>query len=163
MGWRISASSYSRIKPRIICHSCVSQYAKPQRVDPSEINDHGPVLRSRKGVFSFAVGMQMKGSLLASAASATTVDGSVGRHAKLDSSGLTYIGRSYGVGSSVGLLDDRKKSNDQNNGVWIRHLRHPAVCCEQRIRAVLRLRFKSSSDIVRLSRHCTGAIPKQFS
>jgi hypothetical protein len=73
---------------------------------PSEINSQGPTLRDTKGLFTYSVGVLMQGSLLASAASATPVDGSTRRHRKLDYSQYTYFGRSYGVAASVGLLDE---------------------------------------------------------
>ena len=60
-------------------------------------------VRNPKGIFSYGVGITMEGALLSSASSATTVDGSLRKHFKLDNSGFTYIGRSYGVGSSAGL------------------------------------------------------------
>jgi hypothetical protein len=73
---------------------------------PSEINSQGPTLRDTKGLFTYSVGVLMQGSLLASAASATPVDGSTRRHRKLDYSQYTYFGRSYGVAAAVGLLDE---------------------------------------------------------
>jgi hypothetical protein len=79
---------------------------------PSEIGQQGPIVRSPKGLFSFSPGIQMQGNLLASASSATTVDGSVRQHIKLDNSQFIYIGRSFGVGSSVGLLDDSGLMSD---------------------------------------------------
>lgn len=65
-----------------------------------------PSLRSTKGAFTYNVGQSLIGSLLSSASSATTVDGSLRQHAKLDNTRFTYSGRSYGIGASVGLLDD---------------------------------------------------------
>ena len=62
-------------------------------------------VRNSKGIFSYGVGITMEGALLSSASSATTVDRSPRKHFKLDNSGFTYIGRSYGVGASVGLTD----------------------------------------------------------
>ena len=47
----------------------------------------------------------MLGSLVASAASATTVDSGVRRHTKSDDSRYTYNGRSYGFGAPAGLAD----------------------------------------------------------
>jgi hypothetical protein len=73
---------------------------------PSEIDSQGPTLRDAKGLFTYSVGVLMQGSLLASAASATPVDGSTRRHRKPDYSQYTYFGRSYGVAASVGLLDE---------------------------------------------------------
>jgi hypothetical protein len=73
---------------------------------PSEIDSQGPTLRDTKGLFTYSVGLLMQGSLLASAASATPVDGSTRQHRKPDYSQYTYFGRSYGVAASVGLLDE---------------------------------------------------------
>ena len=78
---------------------------------PSEINVSGPLLRGTKGLFSFSPGMKLLGSLLASAASATTVDGGVRKHAKFDNTRYTYNGRSFGVGASVGLTDSAISDN----------------------------------------------------
>jgi hypothetical protein len=73
---------------------------------PSEIDSQGPTLRNTRGLFTYSVGVLMQGSLLASAASATPVDGSTRQHRKPDYSQYTYFGRSYGVAASVGLLDE---------------------------------------------------------
>jgi hypothetical protein len=73
---------------------------------PSEINSQGPTLRDTKGLFTYSVGVLMQGSLLASAASATPVDGSTRQHRKPDYSQYTYFGRSYGAAASVGLLNE---------------------------------------------------------
>jgi hypothetical protein len=63
-------------------------------------------VKNSRGIFSYAVGITMEGALLSTASSATTVDGSPRKHVKLDNSGFTYIGRSYGVGAAAGLTDD---------------------------------------------------------
>ncbi|KAL6690534.1 hypothetical protein J3F84DRAFT_207044 [Trichoderma pleuroticola] len=78
---------------------------------PSEIGREGATIQNLKGRFSYSVGNQLLGSLLASASSATTIDGSPRVHQKMDRSKLTYIGRSYGIGSSAGLADDDILSN----------------------------------------------------
>ncbi|KAF8852452.1 hypothetical protein BDZ45DRAFT_716973 [Acephala macrosclerotiorum] len=70
-----------------------------------------PSVVNTKGVFAYNVGETYLGSLLHSASTATTVDGSVRDHVKYDFSRFTYHGRSYGVGASVGLLDDELLSN----------------------------------------------------
>lgn len=72
---------------------------------PSQIDRTGRSVRSTKGSFSYSVGMGLLGSLVSSASSATTVDGSVRNHSKLDNTGYNYHGRSYGAGSTAGLLD----------------------------------------------------------
>ncbi|KAK4956234.1 hypothetical protein LTR10_005755 [Elasticomyces elasticus] len=45
----------------------------------------------------------LQGALLSTASSATAINGTVRRHAKIDSSDWSYLGRSYGLGSSLGL------------------------------------------------------------
>lgn len=79
---------------------------------PSEVWEAGPTLRTTKGLFSYSVGTQLLGSLLGSAASATTPDGQERQHSKLDNTHYEYIGRSYGVGSSVGLVDDAMQDDN---------------------------------------------------
>ncbi|CZR62141.1 uncharacterized protein PAC_12038 [Phialocephala subalpina] len=70
-----------------------------------------PSIANSKGVFAYNVGETYLGSLLYSASTATTIDGSVRDHAKFDHSRFTYHGRSYGIGASVGLLDDNLLSD----------------------------------------------------
>src|SRR6202034_1042355 len=44
---------------------------------PMQINNEGPVVRSRQGLFSYSVGVKYLGQLLSSAASATMPDNSI--------------------------------------------------------------------------------------
>lgn len=86
--------------------------ASPIREYPSEFENISTTqVRNTKGVFTYRVGITMEGALLSTAASATTVDGSLRRHVKLDDTGFTYIGRSYGVGASAGLTDPEMLSD----------------------------------------------------
>ena len=78
---------------------------------PTEVGLEGPLLRSKQGIFGYSPGMRLLGSLLASGSSASTVDGGVRRHAKLDNTRFTYYGRSYGAGASVGLADESVAKN----------------------------------------------------
>ncbi len=55
------------------------------------------------GSFTNCPGLYQSGALLQSAGSATTIDGASRNHSKYDNSGFRYTGRSYGVGSSIGL------------------------------------------------------------
>ncbi len=59
---------------------------------PSEIGSEGPMLRNLKKLFAYSVGVQLQGSLLNAASSATTIDGSVRKHRKLDNSGIPISG-----------------------------------------------------------------------
>ncbi|KAL2687844.1 hypothetical protein Neosp_005413 [[Neocosmospora] mangrovei] len=70
---------------------------------PSQVGSAGPTKHTALGKFSYSVGMQLLGSLLAGAAAASPIHNTSRMHEKLDSTGYTYVGRSYGVGSSVGL------------------------------------------------------------
>jgi hypothetical protein len=70
-----------------------------------------PSLRSTRGFFTYNVGEGLLGSLLSSASLATTVDGSIRQYPKLDNTAFTYLGRSYGIGASIGLLDDEILGN----------------------------------------------------
>ncbi|KAJ9132248.1 hypothetical protein NKR23_g11362 [Pleurostoma richardsiae] len=72
---------------------------------PSEISGTGPTVTTRQGLFTYSVGIKHLGALIASAASATTADGSVRKHAKIDNTQFAYEGRSFGVGSPAGLTD----------------------------------------------------------
>lgn len=72
---------------------------------PSEVEAEGPGKHTALGKFTYSVGIQMLGSLLAGAASASPIHNSTRNHEKLDRTGYSYVGRSYGVGSSPGLGD----------------------------------------------------------
>ncbi|TGO83357.1 hypothetical protein BPOR_0659g00010 [Botrytis porri] len=73
---------------------------------PSEINSSGPTLRSDRGFFTYSPAMAYQGLLSQSISTATTMDGSPRQHAKYDNSKFMYVGRSFGIGASVGLSDD---------------------------------------------------------
>ncbi|ORY13093.1 hypothetical protein BCR34DRAFT_624030 [Clohesyomyces aquaticus] len=82
---------------------------------PLEIGKGGPSRRLAKGLFTYSVGVQHIGSILSSAASASTV-GKNSRsrtHPKFDNTPFSYKGRSYGVGAPVGLTDISISSNKQ--------------------------------------------------
>ncbi|KAI9722430.1 MAG: hypothetical protein M1828_004797 [Chrysothrix sp. TS-e1954] len=78
---------------------------------PSEGSDPTPSTWTSRGLFSYVVGMKFQGLLLSSVASAWTTDGRIRMHNKFDYTGYRYAGRSYGVGSSAGLIDDHLSSN----------------------------------------------------
>ncbi|KAF7889153.1 hypothetical protein EAF00_009453 [Botryotinia globosa] len=73
---------------------------------PSEIDADGPQFRTEKGFFTYSPAMHYLGLLSQSLSTATTMDGSLRQHAKFDNSKYLYVGRSYGIGASVGLADD---------------------------------------------------------
>ncbi|SLM34222.1 hypothetical protein LPUS_02957 [Lasallia pustulata] len=86
----------------------IPQYSNMSLVKewPLEIARSGPSLRNAKGFFTYSIGGQYGGLLTQSITTATTMDGSPRHHVKYDNSNFMYIGRSFGVGSSVGLVDD---------------------------------------------------------
>lgn len=61
---------------------------------------------NKKGQFSYLPLQDRLGYLLTDGSVASSVDWRPAEHTKNDNSNFTYIGRSYGVGSSVGLADD---------------------------------------------------------
>lgn len=73
----------------------------------SEVGSYAPPdVRGTKGYFTYKVGVGLTGDLLRAAASATPVNHQPRKHQKDDNSLFTYIGRSYGIASSVGLFED---------------------------------------------------------
>jgi len=64
-----------------------------------------PSLRNEKGFFTYSPNYDLQGRILNLAASATSRDNTTQRHAKIDNTQFSYTGRSFGVGSSVGLVD----------------------------------------------------------
>ncbi|CZR64429.1 uncharacterized protein PAC_14327 [Phialocephala subalpina] len=62
-----------------------------------------PVTRNQFGSFSYSPVRNILGSVLDEAALAIAPNTEIQTHRKLDNSGYTYIGRSYGVGASIGL------------------------------------------------------------
>jgi len=61
---------------------------------------------SPKGTFTYLPILDRLGYLIVDGSSATSTDSQPQVHSKNDNSNYTYIGRSYGVGSSVGLSDE---------------------------------------------------------
>ncbi|KAL0931886.1 uncharacterized protein CTRU02_212839 [Colletotrichum truncatum] len=68
----------------------------------------GPSVTTKDGTFSYSVGTKYLSQLIASASSATTIDGTLQRQPKPDNTRFSYEGRSYGVGSSVGIQNGFK-------------------------------------------------------
>jgi hypothetical protein len=65
-----------------------------------------------RGQFSYIPLQDRLGYLLNDGSVASSVDWRPAQHTKNDNSNFTYIGRSYGVGSSVGLTDDATAKKD---------------------------------------------------
>ncbi|KAI9703567.1 MAG: hypothetical protein M1836_007337 [Candelina mexicana] len=68
-------------------------------------------VRRDTGTFTYAPNYELQGIILNQAASASSRNGSTSRHAKIDNSQYVYEGRSFGVGSSVGLVDNSISSS----------------------------------------------------
>lgn len=80
---------------------------------PMNIGGAGPGLRNSKGFFTYSVGQQLIGPLLSSAAQASSNGTKRPLHPKIDNTQYSYKGRSFGVGSSAGLMDQLITSNPQ--------------------------------------------------
>ncbi|KAF3936116.1 hypothetical protein ABW19_dt0200022 [Dactylella cylindrospora] len=76
----------------------------PTEIEPAN-NDSSPRLRDSQGVFTYGVGVELKPALLTAATTAIPPVGITRRHTKPDFTGFTYLGRSRGAGSSVGIED----------------------------------------------------------
>ena len=70
------------------------------------INDNCTMINDARGLIPSCPVPTLQGPLLLSASSATTLDGGPRNHSKLDNPNWEYIGRSFGIGSSVGQLND---------------------------------------------------------
>ena len=70
------------------------------------INDKCSVFNDVRGLVPSCPVPTLQGLLLLSASSSTTWDGGPRNHSKLDNPSWEYIGRSFGVGSSVGQSED---------------------------------------------------------
>uniref|UniRef100_A0A0B7KG89 Uncharacterized protein n=1 Tax=Bionectria ochroleuca TaxID=29856 RepID=A0A0B7KG89_BIOOC len=77
----------------------------------SEIGNGGLMIQNTHGRFSYSVALDFLGSLLASASSATPIEPGSRQQRKIDNSRYTYMGRSYGMGSTAGLVDDNIEGN----------------------------------------------------
>ena len=71
------------------------------------VNDNCTVINDARGLVPSCPVPTLQGLLLLSASSATTLDGRPRKHSKLDNPKWEYIGRSFGIGSSVGQLNER--------------------------------------------------------
>ncbi|RMZ74538.1 hypothetical protein GMOD_00003589 [Pyrenophora seminiperda CCB06] len=79
------------------------------------IGSAGPSLRTQKGFFTYSVGQQQSGQILAAAAEASSgIEPHI--HGKPDNTQFSYLGRSYGVGAAVGLMDQAITSNSYAAG-----------------------------------------------
>jgi hypothetical protein len=65
-----------------------------------------PSVSNRKATFGYSPAEVHLGSVLVSTSSATTIDKSIRQHIKLGNSRFACYGRSFGVSSSVGWVDD---------------------------------------------------------
>ncbi|RAK82563.1 uncharacterized protein BO72DRAFT_443424 [Aspergillus fijiensis CBS 313.89] len=73
---------------------------------PSQIDRTGPTARTPQGYFTYSVGLAQLTALISSASTASPLLANASRvHPKLDNTGYSYTGRSYGVGAAVGLTD----------------------------------------------------------
>lgn len=63
------------------------------------------------GTFTNCPGRELAGAVIDAINTAGNVEGAPRNHSKPDNSGYTYIGRSYGVGARVGLMEEPELGN----------------------------------------------------
>ncbi|CAM1506510.1 Fc.00g061510.m01.CDS01 [Cosmosporella sp. VM-42] len=87
------------------------------------VEDELPVFRQKLGAFSYSPIRTMLGSILDTAAVATSPDNATQTFRKLDNTGYRYINRSYGAGASVGF--DRRIENETRGDLETYHFVEP--------------------------------------
>lgn len=75
-------------------------------------------VRNKNGVFAFNIGEMFLGQHLQAASTATAINGGTSLRKKLDFTSFNYVNRSYGVGASVGLMDDKTLNNPLALNYW---------------------------------------------
>ncbi|KUJ08795.1 uncharacterized protein LY89DRAFT_658493 [Mollisia scopiformis] len=101
-------------------------------------NQFNASLIDPKGTFTYLPTWDRLGYLIVDGSSATSTDGQTQVHSKNDNSNYTYVGRSYGVGSSVGLSDEALQ-NTTLKYQYTENGYHAAVDCIYNASSQLRL------------------------
>lgn len=70
-----------------------------------------PFIHNPNGIFSYSPNYNLVGLILTQAASASDIGNATQPVRKLDNTRYSYAGRSYGIGSSVGLVDESFAQN----------------------------------------------------
>ncbi|KAH7081253.1 hypothetical protein BKA63DRAFT_503455 [Paraphoma chrysanthemicola] len=117
---------------------------------PSE-SARAPSVSNENGIFSYAVGSQMHAELLHTAAMSSTTDGRQRPHKKHDLSQFTYVGRSYGVGASVGLGDKTIQNEWSHSYDYHETGLFTSVKCGYNARSDYQIRSTNNSAIYRAS------------
>ncbi|KAF3903128.1 hypothetical protein ABW21_db0205737 [Orbilia brochopaga] len=83
---------------------------------PAQACDNLLGITSDLGIFSYVTWKTRTGLLQNAVSHASSRNASTPKHQKLDSTGYVYLGRSYGVGASVGLKDPQVSDNNKLPG-----------------------------------------------
>ena len=86
-------------------------------------------VRTKAGIFSYSVGLKLFAQLVAAAASASPPDGSTPIRAKPDETQYVYNGRSYGIGSAVGLVSYTSTASNVSSYTFNETGYYPHVTC----------------------------------
>jgi len=106
------------------------------------LNYVGPKVRNDLGVFSYSAPLHRSGFLHSDAAAASSLDGSPRLHVKNDNSNFTYVGRSYGIGSLLGLEENDLSLSES----VLSYCFHPTIQCIYNQSSAFGLTLLQSSD-----------------
>jgi hypothetical protein len=124
-------------------------------------NESDPPIRNDRGVFTYAIAKNLLGPLMFSASIASSGN-ATWTHQKIDQTRYSYVGRSYGTGSSIGLLDDDYTQGNLVQGYTFQQRSYlPNVNCIKNQSALFWIQPVSTSSTIRIVA-ATGELPNSM-
>jgi hypothetical protein len=106
----------------IVPKTGLDSYQVLPHTDTNIVSINCTAFQQTNGTFTTCPGIHSVGRIMDTMSSASTIGGQARNHSKVDKSGFAYVGRSYGVGASVGLellsdgADDTLRYNYTESG-----------------------------------------------
>ena len=119
------------ITPVFSTKRSTEQMALPSFMDVSRLNDQiiesfTYTTRTSQGTFTYVPQFDLQGLILDAVQYASCQNGAPNSHTKLDKTGYKYLGRSYGVGSSLRLMDEFARSAQHVTSITYNEVDHVA-------------------------------------